>query len=129
MKTTGILFWIFTGLFCAMMLLSSGSQITYAKSAVAVMRILDLPAYLLPFLGIAKLLGVIGLLIPKYPKLKEWAFAGFIFDLLGATYCMVAVGGTVDKWGFMVVPLKPRLLVSFSWVNTYPYMSGLRLHL
>jgi hypothetical protein len=105
MKTTRILFWIFTGLFCAMMLLSSGSQITSAKSAVAVMRILDLPAYLLPFLGIAKLLGVIGLLIPKYPNLKEWVYAGFIFDLLGATYCMVAVGGTVDKWVFMVIPL------------------------
>jgi hypothetical protein len=105
MKTTGILFWIFTGLFCAMMLFSSGSQITSAGSAVAVMQILDLPAYLLPFLGIAKLLGVIGLLIPKYPGLKEWVYAGFIFDLVGATYCMIAVGGTLDTWGFMIVPI------------------------
>jgi uncharacterized membrane protein YphA (DoxX/SURF4 family) len=105
MKTTRILFWIFTGLFCAMMLVSSGTQIASDKNAVALMGILHLPAYLLPFLAIAKLLGVIGLLIPKYPKLKEWVYAGFIFDLLGATYCMIAVGGTVDKWVFMVVPI------------------------
>jgi DoxX-like family len=105
MKTTRILFWIFTGLFCAMMLFSSGSEIASGKDAIAVMGVLHLPAYLLPFLGIAKVLGVIGLLIPNYPRLKEWAYAGFIFDLLGATYCMVAIGGTIDKWGFMVIPL------------------------
>jgi DoxX-like family len=113
MKTTRIFFWVFTGLFCAMMLFSSGSQIASAKDAILLMRILDLPAYLLPFLGIAKVLGVIGILIPKYPRLKEWVYAGFIFDLVGATYCMVAVGGTIDKWGFMVVPLTFCILSYF----------------
>lgn len=69
------------------------------------MNILHMPLYLLPFLGIAKLLAVIAILIPDYPKIKEWAYAGLLFDFIGATYSMIAVGGTIDKWGFMIVPI------------------------
>lgn len=45
---------------------------------------LGYPAYLLRILGGAKLLGVVGLLAPRHPLLREWAYAGFAFDLLGA---------------------------------------------
>lgn len=46
---------------------------------------LGYPEYLMTILGTAKLLGVIALLIPSVPLLKEWAYAGFTFDLLGAS--------------------------------------------
>jgi uncharacterized membrane protein YphA (DoxX/SURF4 family) len=54
---------------------------------------LGYPEYLLTILGIAKLLGVAALLYPGMPRLKEWAYAGFAFDLGGATisqlvYCL-----------------------------------------
>ena len=53
---------------------------------------LGYPKYIIPFLGVAKLLGVIAILIPGFPRIKEWAYAGLAFDLIGATYSIVAVG-------------------------------------
>ena len=50
-------------------------------------NVLKLPEYLLVFTGLAKLAGLVILYIPKYPKLKEWVFAGFTLDLIGAWYC------------------------------------------
>lgn len=50
-------------------------------------NVLQLPEYLLVFTGIIKILGLVVLYIPRYPKLKEWVFAGFAFDLTGAWYC------------------------------------------
>jgi len=50
-------------------------------------NVLKLPEYLLVFTGLLKLVGLVVLYIPKYTKLKEWVFAGFTFDLIGAWYC------------------------------------------
>lgn len=55
------------------------------------MKLLGYPEYLLRFLGIAKTLGGIALLLPGQPLLKEWTYAGFTFDLLGAAYSHLAV--------------------------------------
>ena len=53
---------------------------------------LGYPEYLMTILGTAKLLGVVALLIPGVPLLKEWAYAGFTFDLLGASASHAFVG-------------------------------------
>jgi len=50
-------------------------------------HVLKLPEYLLVFTGVIKIIGLIALYIPGYPRLKEWIFAGFTFDLIGAWYC------------------------------------------
>jgi hypothetical protein len=50
-------------------------------------NVLKLPEYLLVFTGVLKLAGLIVLFLPKLPKLKEWVFAGFTFNLIGAWYC------------------------------------------
>jgi hypothetical protein len=64
------------------------------------------PAYLLPFLGTAKLLGVVAILVPgNYPRIKEWAYAGLAFDLFGATYSILSNGQPVSDWIFMALPL------------------------
>jgi len=105
MKKVKTLYWIFTGLLVVFMLLTSVSQIISTKSSEEVMNILQMPLYLLPFLGVAKLLAVIAILVPVYPKIKEWAYAGLMLDFIGATYSMIAVGGNIDKWGFMIVPI------------------------
>ena len=99
------LYWIFTGLFIAFTVTTAVSQIIYAKNSVEIMNVLQFPLYMLTFLGIAKIAGLMAILIPGFQKIKEWAYAGFMFDYLGATYAMVAVGGTFDKWGFMIVPI------------------------
>jgi uncharacterized membrane protein YphA (DoxX/SURF4 family) len=58
---------------------------------------LGYPVYLLGFLGVAKLLGAAAILAPKLPRLKEWAYAGIAFDLLGATYSHAAHGDPIDQ--------------------------------
>lgn len=105
MKKTKILYWTFTGLFAFMMLGSAIPDIISAPIAREGFRQMDMPAYLLPFLGIAKTLGVLAILIPGYPRIKEWAYAGLVFDLLGATWCIAASRGDIAYWGQMALPI------------------------
>ena len=105
MKKTNIAYWIFTSLFAFMMLGSAIPDIFSAQIAIDGFAQIGLPAYLLPFLGIAKTLGVIALLVPGYPKIKEWAYAGLIFDLLGATYSIYAAGQPAANWAPMALPI------------------------
>jgi DoxX-like family len=104
MKKTNIFYWIFTGLFSALMLFSALPDITSQPVAVQGMHDgLGYPLYFIPFIGVAKLLGVIALLIPGFPRIKEWAYAGLFFDLIGATYSIIAIGQ--PGWAFMILPL------------------------
>ncbi|MES2617479.1 MAG: DoxX family protein [Bacteroidota bacterium] len=105
-KKTTILYWIFTGLFAAFMTFSAIPDILVVPEAVEmVSKGLGYPVYIIAFLGVAKALGVIAILIPGYPRIREWAYAGFFFDLIGATYSMIAVGAPVAGWIFMLLPI------------------------
>src|ERR1700730_8345262 len=96
MKKTKIIYWIFTGLLIVLMLFSSIPNIMVTQQSIdMVSKHLGYPVYLIPFLGVAKLLGVIAILIPGVNRLKEWAYAGFVFDLTGAGYSSIAVGDPV----------------------------------
>jgi hypothetical protein len=64
---------------------------------------LQYPLYLGKLLGVLKILGVIAIVVPGFPRLKEWDYAGFTFDLIGATYGQIAVGDPAGKWAFMFV--------------------------
>jgi hypothetical protein len=100
-----IAYWIFTALAAALMTLSAIPDILYAPEAVAIFGKLGYPSYLLPFLGIAKLLGAIAILQPWFRRLKEWAYAGITFDLIGAFYSHLSVGDPVSLWIFSVIGL------------------------
>lgn len=106
MKTTKILYWVFTILF-AFVMFGSGVP-ALLKTADEVKGIHDglgYPIYFIPFIGLAKMLGVVAILIPGYPRLKEWAYAGLTFDLIAATYSLYCVpdmpGG--GSWYFMFI--------------------------
>jgi hypothetical protein len=58
---------------------------------------LGYPVYLLTVLGFWKILGVIVILVPKFPLLKEWAYAGFVFAMSGAIFSHIAIGDTVTE--------------------------------
>ncbi|OXM86987.1 DoxX family protein [Paenibacillus rigui] len=103
MKKTTVFYWILTGLLAVLMGLGSFPDILSVPDAVALFQHLGYPAYLLPFLGIAKLLGVIAILVPGFPRLKEWAYAGFVFDLSGAMYSSIAVGDPASGWIFFII--------------------------
>ncbi len=93
MKKTNILYWIFTALFAGLMIFSAIPDIMVTPQAVDIMSTqLGYPSYFIRFIGVAKLLGAIAILIPGYRIIKEWAYAGLVFDLIGATYSSIAVG-------------------------------------
>ena len=104
MKKTNIIYWILTGLFSALMLFSAIPDIMSHPLAVQGMhRELGYPLYFIPFIGIAKALGVLAILLPVSHRLKEWAYAGLVFDLIGATFSIIAIGK--PDWAFMALPL------------------------
>ena len=106
MKKTNIIYWVLTGLFAFMMAGSAIPDVLSQPMAVEGMHVgLGYPLYFIPFIGVAKLLGVIAILVPGYPRLKEWAYAGLMFDLIGATYSIISVGKPIGDWGFMILPL------------------------
>ena len=61
------------------------------------MDLLHYPVYLLTLLGIWKIAGVIAVLIPKFPILKEWAYAGFFFAMSGAVFSHIASGSPLSE--------------------------------
>jgi uncharacterized membrane protein YphA (DoxX/SURF4 family) len=104
MKKTNMIYWILTGLFAAFMIFTSIPDILMVKDAVTFMNHLGYPNYFIPFIGVAKVLGCIAILIPGFPRIKEWAYAGLFFDLFGATYSNIAVEGMQVGLLFMVLP-------------------------
>ena len=99
------IYWVVTGLMAAFMLMASIPDVLRQPQAIEVFGHLGYPPYLLPFLGTAKILGVIAVLIPGSGRLKEWAYAGLVFDIIGALYSHLSVGDPVSVWGFAVVGL------------------------
>jgi hypothetical protein len=114
MKKTKIIYWVATALFGAFMLFSAIPDIMMVPEAVTFMTgHLGYPKYFIPFIGVAKALGVIALLIPGFPRIKEWAYAGLVFDLVGATYSVASVDGFAPSMLFMILPFGCCLLSYF----------------
>ncbi len=90
MKRDKILYWIFTGLVSLGFAASSIMYLTNSQQLVDGFKFLGLPQFLIPLLGVAKLLGALALINPWFPKLKEWAYAGFTFTLIGASWSHIA---------------------------------------
>lgn len=105
MKRTRIIYWILTGLMAAFMLLASIPDVLRVPQAVETFSHLGYPAYLLPFIGVAKILAVAVVLVPGFRRLKEWAYAGLVFDLIGALYSHLSIGDPVSVWIFTIVGL------------------------
>lgn len=83
------------------------------REEVVMMERLGYPLYFLSILGIWKLLGVVTVLIPKFPVVKEWAYAGFFFTASGAIFSHLAVGdAAAELFG-------PGLLLVLTVVSWY----------
>jgi hypothetical protein len=86
------------------MLSSAIPNIMSAREWIDIFNMLGYPLYMLPFIGMAKLLGVVAILVPGFPRIKEWAYAGLFFDLTGAVYSGLSVGGFNPQMLVMLVP-------------------------
>ena len=112
-KKLKISYWICTILFVLLMLFSSAGGLQPSTGAIKIMHdFLGYPVYFIQFLSIAKLLGCIGILIPGYPRIKEWAYAGFFFLMSGAVFSHVAVG---DPFKEDIPSLLLLVLTAVSW--------------
>ena len=105
MKKTNLLYWIFTGLFSAFMIMSAVPDILMMDLAVKGFGEMGLPPCLVPFVGVAKALGVMAILVPGFPRLREWAYAGLIIDLVGAIYLIICCGKSPENWVPVFIPL------------------------
>lgn len=92
MKRDKILYWVTTGLVSLGFLASSFMYLTHNPELMAGFATLGYPAYFVTLLGMAKLAGALALVNPWTDKLKEWAYAGFTFTLMGAVYTHTATG-------------------------------------
>lgn len=113
-KARNIGYAVATTLFCLAMLPGAIANLIKAQAAAELMAALGYPLYLLPFLGVAKLLGVLALAVPGRKILKEWAYAGFAYDLLGATYSHLNSGGGLGAASGPLVLLFVAVL-SYVW--------------
>ena len=106
-------YWVITSVMAAFMLMASVPDVLRLPQAVEIFGHLGYPVYLLPFLGVAKIAGVIAVLVPGLYRLKEWAYAGLVFDICGALYSHLSLGDPVSVWGFALVAV---VLVGASYV-------------
>jgi DoxX-like family len=105
MKKDRIIYWTITGLFSAFMIFSSVGGAILQPEARQFLNHLGYPDYFIQLISYLKILGVIAILIPGFPKIKEWAYAGLCFDLLGAIVSVSAVDGFNPGIFVIVVPI------------------------
>jgi uncharacterized membrane protein YphA (DoxX/SURF4 family) len=111
-KTQKIIYWVATLWLSLGMVATGYVQLTKMKEEKELFAHLGYPEYFLVMLGVWKLLGVIAVLVPKFPLLKEWAYAGFFFAMSGAVISHIAMGdGAKEFFG----PVLLIVLTITSW--------------
>ncbi|MBS1524053.1 MAG: DoxX family protein [Bacteroidetes bacterium] len=116
MKATKIIYWVSTILVLAMMLYSAyGTFFIHSKEGDEMMKAIAIPMYLMKLLAVGKALGAVAILVPGFPRLKEWAYAGYFFDLSGATFCFAASGFPFSAWVPMLVFVVLTLVSYFTY--------------
>lgn len=112
-KRNKIIYWIATAWLSLGMLSTGIVQLLRVKEEAALFTHLGYPLYFLTILGVWKLLGVIAVLIPKFPVVKEWAYAGFFFSMSGAVISHAAVSDPAKEF------FGPVLLIVLTVVSWY----------
>ena len=112
-KRNKIIYWIAT-LWLSLGMTSTGIvQLMKVKEEAELMDRLGYPLYFLTILGLWKLLGVVAILVPRFPLVKEWAYAGFFFAMSGAIFSHLAVADPAKEY------FGPALLVVLTVVSWY----------
>ena len=111
-KRNKLIYWVAT-VWLALGMVSTGIvQLIKMEEEVANFTRLGFPLYLMTILGAWKILGVVAVLAPKFPLLKEWAYAGFFFAMSGAVFAHIAIGdGAQELFG----PALLLVLTAVSW--------------
>lgn len=121
MKRTNILYWIFTGLLLPIFGIGSVIGLTGNPKSVEVITSLGYPEYLSAFLCLARILALIVIFVPKSSKLKEWAYAGLVFDIIGAIYSILMVRHSLAEIIF------PTIALGFVFASYFLYHKKLSM--
>jgi uncharacterized membrane protein YphA (DoxX/SURF4 family) len=113
-----IAYWVATALVVSELSLGGLWDILRVPQVRSLIERLGYPLYFLVILGVWKLLGAVALVIPRFPRLKEWAYAGVIFDLTGAVASQLA-SGLIDA-GTMAYPIVMTGVAVASWALRPP---------
>jgi uncharacterized membrane protein YphA (DoxX/SURF4 family) len=119
-KTLRVTYWTLTGLFC---LLQGWAALQYFLEAPRMMQSihgLGYPTYFVKLLGVAKILGIAAILYGGFPRLKEWAYAGFTFDTLGAFFSHVSAGDSLLIASVPLLFCAAQLASYFLWKRLEP---------
>ena len=112
-KKNKIIYWVATAWLSLGMVSTGIVQLFHMDEEVQKMNALGYPMYFLTIIGIWKLIGVAAILAPKFPLVKEWAYAGFFFLLSGALFTHVAVGDHLAEY------FGPALLLALAIICWY----------
>ncbi|RBQ06213.1 DoxX family protein [Pedobacter miscanthi] len=117
MKKLNTWYWIATIIFALMMIMDGFGGITQQEAGKEVFKHLGYPMYLLIIVGIAKLLGAISILQNKYVAIKEWAYAGFAINFIGAFASRAFAGDGVSLLIPPVIALCIMFIPYILWKN------------
>ncbi len=115
MKAKRIAYWATTILVAFFMSGGIAQILQFRANPHGVVAELGYPMYFFLILGIWKVLGAIAILMPRFPRLKEWAYSGIFFDLTGAAASCAAVGGYGAYAFHVIAPLLIAGLTVASW--------------
>jgi DoxX-like family len=116
MKAKKITYWTTTALIAFFIGGGGLAQMwQYHANPHGVVPVLGYPLYFFAILGFWKVLGAIAILVPRFPRLKEWAYAGIFFDLTGAAASCAAVGGYGAYAFHVIAPLLLTVFTVASW--------------
>jgi hypothetical protein len=113
MNARSLGYWTATAITAWVLLAGGVTYLVRAPFVIPAILELGYPMYLITILGVWKTLGGVAVLVPRFPRLKEWAYAGLVFDLTGASASYVATGKPVWK---AIVPLVLSGIAFVSWV-------------
>ncbi len=105
MKRYNILFWVFTSLLIPALGIGSVFEVMMDPDSIHILAGLGYPAYLAPLLGVARILALTAICVPGFAGIKEWAYAGLVFDVTGAIYSQLATGNPIAHSIFPAVIL------------------------
>ena len=120
MKAIKITYWISTILISALFAMSVQMYLSGSPKVVEGFKMLGYPDYLRYILATAKIIGVLILLIPAFPRLKEWAYAGFFIDIVGAFWSHMVMQGIGAATGVIL----PAVLLAVSYITFRRLQAG-----
>lgn len=112
-RSRTVVYWIATGLVAAEFAVGGVWDLLQIQYVRTILSHLGYPMYFATFMGIWKLPGSVVLVLPGLPRLKEWVYAGMIYEMTGAVFSHLAVG---DGPAAVAAPVVLIVLIGTSWL-------------